>query len=201
VRSSMDREAQAPEVIVSEQVTFPGAETVLSQAAAATSLAVDPVRPAVRRLPVPAAGRPSLPSEPLSITIQLFESRVAMDAEGAAEVPVAVVNCPMDVTPEYSFTVVSKTEPPERVTVTAEIAGQLSPTQRARASKVELTVVSWYGKTVHPEAVTLVIVCVVPFHATPTTTASPAVVAAESAHGWLAVVAEVWAQVVADPLT
>jgi hypothetical protein len=69
----MPMAAQALEVMVSVQVTLPE-EAVLSQAPAATSLLVEPVSAALRRLPVFEVGTPSLPSDALSITTQLFES-------------------------------------------------------------------------------------------------------------------------------
>ena len=74
VRSSMARVPHAAKAIVSEQVTLSRSETALSQASTTTSLAVDPARPAVRRVPALAVGRTSLPREALSITINLLES-------------------------------------------------------------------------------------------------------------------------------
>jgi hypothetical protein len=124
-----------------------------------------------------------------------------MDVKGVVVVPAALVNSPMDVTPEYLLTVVSKAEEPESVIVTAGIAGQLSPTHRARASEDPLACARGCGKRVHPGAVTLAMVWLVVFQATPTTTASPAVVEARGEHDWLGVIPNASAQMVADPPT
>jgi hypothetical protein len=121
-----------------------------------------------------------------------------IETEGLAEVPVALVTCPIAVTPEYSFTVVTHTEPAERVTVTDEIEGQFWPSQIATDSFVELLVVFLNGKKLHPVAITLEIEDVVVFQATPTTTLSPAVVAAVSEQLALLVEEEVCRQVVEE---
>lgn len=107
----------------------------------------------------------------------------------------------MATTPEYSFTVVTHTDPPERVTVTEEIEGQFWPSQSATDSLEPLAVVFLYGKKVQPVAVTLLIETLVVFQATPTAMVSPAVVAAESVHVALLVEEDVCRQAVLDAVT
>jgi hypothetical protein len=126
---------------------------------------------------------------------------MVIETEGLAEVPVALVTCPIALTPEYSFTVVTHTDPAERVTVTDEIEGQFWPSQIATDSFVELLVVFLNGKKLHPVAVTLLTLDVVVFHASPTAIVSPAAVAAASVQVWLVVLLEVCRQVVAEPET
>jgi hypothetical protein len=121
-----------------------------------------------------------------------------IETEGLAEVLVALVTCPIAVTPEYSFTVVTHSEPAERVTVTDEIEGQFWPIQIATDSFVELLVVFLNGKKLHPVAVTLLTLDVVVFHASPTAMVSPAVVAAVSEQLALVVEEEVCRQVVEE---
>jgi hypothetical protein len=194
--------AQALDVMVSAQVTVtPAEEAVSSHAPAATSLLVEPVSPALRRFPVFEVGTPSLPIDALSITTQSFASWIVIETDGCVDVPVALVTCPIATTPEYSLTVVTHTDPAERVTVTEEIEGQFWPIHTATDSLLPLLVVFLYGKNVHPAAVTLLTLDAVVFHASPTLTVLPAVVAPASVHVWLVVLLEVCVQVVADPGT
>jgi hypothetical protein len=176
--------------MVSVQVTLPE-EAVLSHPPAATSLLVDPVRLALRRFPVYAVGTPSLPMEALSITTQSLASWIVIETDGLAELPVALVTCPIATTPEYSLTVVTHTDPAERVTVTEEMEGQFWPIHTATDSLVPLLVVFLYGKNVHPVAVTLLALDVLVFHARPTLIVLPAVVAPVSVQVWLVVLLEV----------
>jgi hypothetical protein len=103
-----------------------------------------------------------------------------IEADGCVDVPVVLVTCPIATTPEYSLTVVTHTDPAERATVTEEREGQFWPIHTATDSLLPLLVVFLYGKNVHPVAVTPLIEAVVVFHATPTLTVLPAVVAAAS---------------------
>jgi hypothetical protein len=144
-------------------------------------------------------GTPSLPMEALSITTQSLTSWIVIETDGLVELPVALVTCPMATTPEYSLTVVTHTDPAERLTVTEEMEGQFWPIHTATDSLVPFLVVFLYGKNVHPVAVTLLIEAAVLFQATPTLTVLPAVVAPASVHVWLVLLLEVCVQVVADP--
>jgi hypothetical protein len=142
-----------------------------------------------------------VPIEALSITTQSLASWIVIETEGCVEVPVALVTCPIATTPEYSLTVVTHTDPAERVTITEEMEGQFWPIHTATDSLLPLLVVFLYGKKLHPVAVTLLTLDVVVFHATPTAMVSPAAVAAASVQVWLVVLLEVCRQVVAEPET
>jgi hypothetical protein len=139
--------------------------------------------------------------EALSITTQSLESWIVIETDGLAELPVALVTCPMATTPEYSLTVVTHTDPAERVTVTEEMEGQFWPIHAATDSFVELLVVFLKAKKLQEVALTLLILAVVVFHATPTTMVSPAAVAAVSEHDAVDVDDDVCRQLVLDAPT
>jgi hypothetical protein len=95
------------------------------------SLLVDPVCPAIPRVPTLVVGMPALPSDPENITIMLLASCVVMVCDGLVEVPVVLVfaRSPMLPTvPVNSTTPTSKTLVADIVTVNVEIEGQFRAT-------------------------------------------------------------------------